>query len=93
MNLSYLLCLTAVSRVPAALSSSFLPQIISCVHTRTILQGPLFPKFFEKIEMTNFEVASDAFSTFKDLLTRHKPMVALYLKEHYDEVSHVHQPQ
>ncbi len=28
---------------------------------------------------------ADAFLTFKDLLTRHKPMVAQFLSEHYDD--------
>lgn len=32
---------------------------------RMLLEGPLFMNFFEKVEVANFEVASDAFSTFK----------------------------
>ena len=51
-----------------------------------MLEGPLFAHFFEKVEVTNFEVASDAFATFKDLLTRHKALVARFLASHYDEV-------
>ncbi|KAK9814446.1 hypothetical protein WJX72_006019 [[Myrmecia] bisecta] len=51
---------------------------------RMVLEGPLFNQYFEKVEVSNFEVASDAFSTFKDLLTRHKPLVANYLNTHYD---------
>lgn len=50
------------------------------------MEGPLFTQFFEKVEVTNFEVASDAFATFKDLLTRHKALVARFLASHYDEV-------
>lgn len=49
--------------------------------------GPLFREYFKKVEVSNFEVASDAFQTFKDLLTRHEPLVAGYLQSHYDEVS------
>ena len=30
-----------------------------------LLEGSLFMNFFEKVEVANFEVASDAFSTFK----------------------------
>ena len=30
-----------------------------------VLEGPLFELYFEKVEVSNFEVASDAFSTFK----------------------------
>lgn len=52
---------------------------------KAVLEGPVFLRFFDKVEVANFEVASDAFSTFKDLLTRHKPVVAAYLQEHYQE--------
>lgn len=51
-----------------------------------VLMGPLFREYFKKVEVSNFEVASDAFQTFKDLLTRHEPLVAGYLQSHYDEV-------
>ena len=51
-----------------------------------VLEGPLFAQYFEKVQATNFEVASDAFQTFKDLLTRHKSLVGAYLNSHYDEV-------
>ncbi|CAL5226800.1 g9661 [Coccomyxa viridis] len=50
-----------------------------------VLEGPLFGQYFEKVQATNFEVASDAFQTFKDLLTRHKPLVGTYLNSHYEE--------
>ncbi|PNW70198.1 hypothetical protein CHLRE_17g709950v5 [Chlamydomonas reinhardtii] len=52
---------------------------------KKVLDGPVFLKFFDKVEVANFEIASDAFSTFKDLLTRHKAVVAQYLQEHYTE--------
>ena len=52
---------------------------------RLVLEGPLFGQFFEKVEVTNFEVASDAFATFKDLLTRHKALVARFLASSYDQ--------
>jgi hypothetical protein len=32
---------------------------------RMLLEGELFMNFFEKVDVANFEVASDAFSTFK----------------------------
>mmetsp|Transcript_28496 Transcript_28496/g.52448 ORF Transcript_28496/g.52448 Transcript_28496/m.52448 type:complete len:243 (-) Transcript_28496:1042-1770(-) len=41
--------------------------------------------FFQKVEVANFEIGADAFSTFKDLLTRHKSLVSQYLQEHYVE--------
>jgi hypothetical protein len=30
-----------------------------------VLTGPKFMSFFEKVEVANFEIASDAFTTFK----------------------------
>jgi len=40
--------------------------------------------FFEHIDLPTFDVASDAFSTFRDLLTKHKTIVAEFLEAHYD---------
>lgn len=39
------------------------------VLNRLVLEGPLFQHYFEKVEVSNFEVASDAFSTCKVLNT------------------------
>ncbi|RUS75537.1 hypothetical protein EGW08_016705, partial [Elysia chlorotica] len=43
-----------------------------------------FYKFFEYVEVSTFDIASDAFSTFKELLTRHKSEVAVFLEKQYD---------
>lgn len=50
-----------------------------------ILESPSFQLFFKYIELPNFDVASDAFATFKDLLTKHSKEAAEYLTSHYDE--------
>ncbi|GMH20020.1 hypothetical protein Nepgr_021861 [Nepenthes gracilis] len=50
-----------------------------------ILESACFELFFKYVELTNFDVASDAFSTFKDLLTKHGKEVSEYLTSHYDE--------
>ncbi|RAL44300.1 hypothetical protein DM860_015660 [Cuscuta australis] len=50
-----------------------------------ILESPCFELFFKFVELPNFDVASDAFSTFKDLLTKHAPAVSEFLTAHYDE--------
>ena len=42
--------------------------------------------FTNYTHVPNFEVASDAFSTVKEALTRHKAVVARYLDEHFDTV-------
>lgn len=44
----------------------------------------MFPELFDKLHDTEFEMASDAFTTFKDLLTRHKSMAASYLINNYE---------
>lgn len=36
-----------------------------CVVRRKMLEGAVFLKFFDKVVVANFEIASDAFSTFK----------------------------
>ncbi|XP_058201486.1 uncharacterized protein LOC131316203 [Rhododendron vialii] len=50
-----------------------------------ILESPSFELFFKYVELPNFDIASDAFSTFKDLLTKHEDAVSEYLTAHYDE--------
>ncbi|GAU20072.1 hypothetical protein TSUD_381640 [Trifolium subterraneum] len=50
-----------------------------------ILESASFVLFFKYVELPNFDVASDAFSTFKDLLTKHGNVVAEFLTAHYDE--------
>lgn len=50
-----------------------------------ILESPSFEIFFKYVELPNFDVASDAFSTFKDLLTKHETAVSEFLTTHYDE--------
>ena len=46
-----------------SLRQSSFPLWHSC--HRLVLEGPLFQNYFAKVEVSNFEVASDAFSTFK----------------------------
>ncbi|XP_047338752.1 calcium-binding protein 39 [Impatiens glandulifera] len=50
-----------------------------------ILESPSFMLFFKYVELPNFDVASDAFSTFKDLLTKHETAVSQFLSVHYEE--------
>lgn len=53
---------------------------------RLLLLSELFYSFFDYVELTNFDIASDAFATFKDLLTTHKPLVAEFFEKSYDQV-------
>lgn len=43
-------------------TNSFVMCLCPC---RIVLEGPLFEQYFRKVEVSNFEVASDAFTTFK----------------------------
>ncbi|XP_044043770.1 calcium-binding protein 39-like isoform X2 [Siniperca chuatsi] len=51
---------------------------------KIVLHSDHFNSFFNYVEMSTFDIASDAFATFKDLLTRHKVLVAEYLEQNYD---------
>lgn len=44
----------------------------------------LFWRMFAYVDLGTFDVASDAFATFKELLTRHRTVVAEFLDKHYD---------
>eukprot|EP00033_Pygsuia_biforma_P002232 GCRY01002472.1.p1 GENE.GCRY01002472.1~~GCRY01002472.1.p1 ORF type:complete len:333 (+),score=79.09 GCRY01002472.1:141-1139(+) len=45
-----------------------------------------FNRFFEYVEYSTFDIASDAFATFRDLLTKHKKLCAEFMEKNYDEV-------
>ncbi|KAJ6710724.1 PROTEIN putative-RELATED [Salix koriyanagi] len=51
---------------------------------RYVLETEHLKKFFTCIQIPNFEIASDAQATFKELLTRHKSTVAEFLSVNYD---------
>lgn len=59
-----------------------------CIRHQTVARHVLKPehvgKFFDYIQLPNFDVAADAAATFRELLTRHKSTVAEFLSEHYD---------
>jgi calcium binding protein 39 len=44
----------------------------------------LFDSFFEYVQMNTFDVASDAFATFKLMLCKHKALSAKFLEQHFD---------
>ncbi|XP_070539155.1 calcium-binding protein 39-like isoform X1 [Ptychodera flava] len=53
---------------------------------KILLQSEEFYNLFKYVEMSTFDLASDAFATFKDLLTRHKTLCAQFLDENYTRV-------
>ncbi len=50
-----------------------------------LLNSPLFDRFFEFVQLSSFDVASDAFATFKLMLTKHKVGCAKFLESNFDE--------
>ncbi|CAI6334569.1 unnamed protein product [Periconia digitata] len=44
----------------------------------------VFWRFFDWIDKGAFEVSADAFNTFRDILTKHKALVAQYLQTNFD---------
>lgn len=53
---------------------------------KIMLQSEQFYDFFRYVEVSTFDIASDAFSTFKELLTKHKILSADFLEANYDRV-------
>ena len=53
---------------------------------KTLLYSPELFKFFTYVEVANFDTASDAFASFKDLLTLHKQISAEFLEKTYEDV-------
>ncbi|TKR80532.1 hypothetical protein L596_014594 [Steinernema carpocapsae] len=51
---------------------------------RIVLCSEDFYNFFRFVEVSTFDIASDAFSTFKDVITKHKAMCAEFLDTNYD---------
>ena len=52
--------------------------------SKIMLYSPDFYNFFSYVEVSTFDIASDAFSTFKELLTRHKILSSEFLEANYD---------
>ncbi|KAI7741779.1 hypothetical protein M8C21_000623 [Ambrosia artemisiifolia] len=54
------------------------------VAAKFVLESGHIKTFFKYIQDPSFDIASDATSTFKELLTRHKSTVAEFLSKNYD---------
>jgi len=53
---------------------------------KAILYSPELFSFFNYVEVANFDIGSDAFASFKDLLTEHKQISAEFLEKNYDRI-------
>ncbi|KAJ1673837.1 conidiophore development protein hyma [Spiromyces aspiralis] len=49
-----------------------------------VIESPEFMNFFDYVEGSNFDIASDAFANFRDALTRFKGLASRYLQKNYD---------
>ncbi|XP_021315900.1 putative MO25-like protein At5g47540 isoform X3 [Sorghum bicolor] len=54
------------------------------VAARYVLESPHFRTFFDHIQFPDFNIQSDVFKTFKELMTRHKSTVAEFFSKNYD---------
>ncbi|XP_062208828.1 putative MO25-like protein At5g47540 [Phragmites australis] len=54
------------------------------VVARYVLGSPHVRKFFDYIQFPDFNIQSDAFKTFKELVTRHKSTAAEFFSKNYD---------
>ncbi|RLN42815.1 putative MO25-like protein [Panicum miliaceum] len=54
------------------------------VAARHVLESQHFRSFFDYIQFPDFNVQSDVFKTFKELMTRHKSTVAEFFTKNYD---------
>ncbi|KAG0742444.1 hypothetical protein G6F57_000030 [Rhizopus arrhizus] len=52
---------------------------------KIVLYSSKFYQFFEYVSMSTFDVASDAFASFKEVLTRHKSVVSDFMDANYDD--------
>lgn len=53
---------------------------------KIILSRPEFFSFFQYVQVSSFDIAADAFSSFKDLLTSHKILAADFLERNYERI-------
>ncbi|KAF2218459.1 Mo25-like protein [Elsinoe ampelina] len=61
------------------------PMDLSTIDTSQPASGKgVFWKFFDWIDKSLFEVSTDAFDTFRNLMIKHKPMVAKYIDTNFD---------
>ncbi|XP_070037626.1 putative MO25-like protein At5g47540 isoform X3 [Nicotiana tomentosiformis] len=54
------------------------------VVARYVLRSEHMKRFFDYMQIPEFDVAADATATFKELMTRHKSTIAEFLFENYD---------
>ncbi|XXQ36656.1 Calcium-binding protein 39-like [Plasmodiophora brassicae] len=57
-----------------------------CLNQILLESQDLFFKFFDFVQKTNFDVASDAFATFRQCLTKHKTLSSTFLEQNYDKI-------
>eukprot|EP00474_Spongospora_subterranea_P008871 CRZ09329.1 hypothetical protein [Spongospora subterranea] len=56
-----------------------------CLNQLLLETPDLFYNFFDYVQKANFDVASDAFATFRQCLTKHKTFSSAFLEKNYDK--------
>ncbi|KAG2554405.1 hypothetical protein PVAP13_9KG611300 [Panicum virgatum] len=59
-------------------------DLLDILMSRYVLESQHFRSFFDYIQFPDFNVQSDVFKTFKELMTRHKSTVAEFFSKNYD---------
>lgn len=59
-------------------------DLLDILMSRYVLESKHFRSFFDYIQFPDFNVQSDVFKTFKELITRHKSTVADFFSKNYD---------
>lgn len=52
---------------------------------RVLVESQTFWRFFDLVELNDFDVASDAFASFKEALTRHVAIAASFMERNLDQ--------
>lgn len=64
-------------------------EMFFCVQNmlfRIIAESDLCLRFVDDILMSKFEIGADALCTFRDLITKHKELMAQILSQRYEQV-------
>ncbi|KAI8160538.1 Conidiophore development protein hymA [Colletotrichum sp. SAR 10_70] len=79
------LCRGYEHKESATPAGSVLREVLKSEAAAAIIFGDgVFWRFFDWIDKSSFEVAADAFTTFRELLTKHKELVPRYLSVNFD---------
>lgn len=77
-------CVGAVEMAESNSQDSIYSTTLANAHS--LDNNILLDQLFSFVQLPNFDIASDAFATLKDLLTRHSDLSSVYLSTLYEKV-------